>query len=83
MSAYVWLPSQVIVNEGDEVTLEFVGINGAAHQTTIAAFGQTFTVKRGQAHRVTFTADKVGIFGIMCDTHKPSMSGEFIIMPRR
>jgi plastocyanin len=83
VSAYIWQPSQIIVNEGDEVTLEFVGINGAAHPTTIAAFGQTFTVKRGQAHRATFTADKVGIFGIICSTHKPSMSGELIVMPKR
>ena len=83
VSAYVWLPSQIIVNEGDEVTLEFVGINGATHATTIAAFGQTFTLTRGQAHRVTFTADKAGIFGIVCSTHKPSMSGELIVMPKR
>ena len=83
VSAYVWQPAQITVNEGDEVTLEFVGINGVAHPTTIAAFGQTFTVTRGQAHRVTFTADKVGIFGIVCGTHKPSMSGEIIVMPRR
>ena len=83
VSAYVWLPSQIIVTEGDEVTLEFVGINGASHPTTIAAFGQTFTVKRGQANRVTFKADEVGIFGIMCSTHAPSMSGELVVMPKR
>ena len=83
VSAYVWQPSQIIVNEGDEVTLEFVGINGAAHPTSIAAFGQTFVVKRGQAHRVIFIADKVGIFGIICSTHKPSMSGELVVMPKR
>jgi plastocyanin len=83
VSAYVWQPAQIIVIEGDEVTLEFVGINGAAHPTTIAAFGQTFTVKRGQAHRVTFSADKVGIHGITCNTHSPSMSGELIVMPKR
>jgi len=83
VSAYVWHPSQIIVNEGDEVTLEFIGINGASHPTTIAAFGQTFTVKRGYAHRVTFKVDKVGIFGIACSTHEPSMSGELIVMPKR
>jgi plastocyanin len=83
VSAYIWQPSQIIVSEGDEVTLEFVGINGAAHPTSISAFGQTFTVKRGQAHRVTFTADKVGIFGIICSTHKPSMSGELVVMAKR
>ena len=83
VSAYVWQPSQIIVNEGDEVTLEFVGINGASHPTTIAAFGQSFNLKRGQAHRVTFKAEKAGIFGIVCSTHQPSMSGELIVMPKR
>lgn len=83
VSAYVWLPAQIIVNQGDEVTLEFVGINGAAHATTIEAFGQSFTLKRGEANRVTFVADKVGIFGIVCSTHKPSMSGELIVMPKK
>lgn len=83
VSAYVWQPSQIVVSEGDEVTLEFVGINGAAHPTTIAAFGQTFVVNRGQAHRITFTADKAGIFGILCSTHKPSMSGELVVMPKK
>lgn len=83
VSAYVWMPAQIIVNQGDEVTLEFVGINGAAHATTIAAFGQSFTVKRGEANRVTFVADKVGIHGIVCSTHKPSMSGELIVMPKK
>ena len=83
VSAYVWQPAQIMVNEGDEVTLEFVGINGAIHPTTISAFGQAFTLKRGEAHRVTFTADKVGSFGIVCSTHKPSMSGELVILPKR
>lgn len=83
VSAYVWLPSQITVTEGDEVTLEFVGINGAAHPTTLAAFGQTFTLKRGHAQRITFVADKVGIFGITCSTHQPSMSGELIVLPKR
>jgi len=83
VSAYVWQPSQIIVNQGDEVTLEFVGINGATHPTTIAAFGQTFTLKRGHAHRVTFKAEKPGIFGIVCSAHQPSMSGELIVMPKR
>jgi plastocyanin len=83
VSAYVWQPAQIIVNEGDEVTLEFVGINGATHATTIAAFGQAFTLKRGEAHRVTFTANEVGSFGVVCTTHRPSMVGELVVLPRR
>ena len=83
ISAYVWQPTQIIVNQGDEVALEFVGINGAIHPTTIAAFGQAFTLKRGEAHRVTFVADKVGSFGVVCSTHRPSMVGEVVVLPRR
>lgn len=82
VSAYVWMPSQIIVNQGDEVTLEFVGINGAEHPTTITAYGQTFTLKRGQAQRVTFVADRVGTFGIVCGTHQPSMTGSLVVLPK-
>ena len=32
VSVYMWTPSQIIVNQDDDVTLEFVGINGANHR---------------------------------------------------
>ena len=83
VSAYVWQPAQIIVYQGDEVTLEFVGINGAIHPTTISAFSQAFSLKRGEAHRVTFIADKVGSFGVVCSTHRPSMVGEIVVLPKR
>jgi len=83
VSSYVWQPSQIVVEEGDEVTLEFAGINGKEHPTTISAFGQTFTVKRGALTRVTFLADNIGIFGFVCSAHQPSMNGELIVLPKR
>src|SRR3972149_133037 len=49
------------VVKGDTVTLEIFGVNGASHPTTIDAFGQTFTVTRGQWTTVTFVADKAGL----------------------
>jgi plastocyanin len=79
VSVYVWDPRQIFVNEGDEVTLEFVGVNGASHPTTIAGYDKTFEVKRGQVNRVTFTADKVGVFPIVCATHHPTMVSELIV----
>jgi hypothetical protein len=82
VSGYVWQPSQIVVTEGDEVTLEFVGINGREHPTTLSAFGQTFTVKRGQLTRVTFVASKAGVFGFVCSAHRPSMTGELIVLPK-
>ncbi len=83
VSTYLWMPSQIIVNEGDEVTLEFIGINGASHPTTIKGFGKTFVLKRGTVTRVSFVADKVGVFPIECSTHRPSMTAEIIVLPRK
>jgi plastocyanin len=82
VSAYLWSPSQIVVNQGDEVTLEFVGINGAAHPTEIQGLCKTFTLRRGQVTRVEFKADRPGVFPIVCGTHQPSMRGEIVVLPR-
>jgi plastocyanin len=83
VSTYLWTPGQIIVNQGDEVTLEFVGINGAAHPTSIKGFDKSFVLKRGTVTRVSFVADKPGVFPIECHTHRPSMTAEIIVLPRR
>lgn len=82
ISTYRWDPSQVIVNQGDEVTLEIIGINGDEHPGVIEGYGVSFVVKRGQLSRVTFKADKAGVFRILCDKHHPSMHGELIVLSR-
>jgi plastocyanin len=83
VSTYVWQPSQIIVTEGDEVTLEFVGIHGAEHPTTIVGYDKTLMLKRGHIVRLEFTADKAGTFQIVCGHHRPSMVGELIVMPKK
>jgi plastocyanin len=81
VSTYVWQPSQIIVTEGDEVTLEFIGVNGAEHPTTIVGYDKALVLKRGHVVRVELKADKVGTFPIVCSHHRPSMVGELIVMP--
>jgi hypothetical protein len=81
VSTYRWDPSQIIVNQGDEVTLEILGVNGAEHPTVIDGYDLGFTVKRGQLTTVTFTADKAGVFEFRCGVHQPSMAGELIVLP--
>ncbi len=83
VSVYVFEPRQILVTEGDEVTLEFVGINGASHPTTIQGYGKSFELKRGEVTKVALTADKVGVFPIVCATHHPTMVAELIVSPRR
>jgi hypothetical protein len=65
------------------MALEFVGINGASHPTTIQGYGKSFELKRGEVTKVALTADKVGIFPIVCATHHPTMVAELIVTPKR
>ena len=83
VSVYMWTPSQIIVNQDDDVTLEFVGINGANHPTTISGYDKSFVLKRGQVTKISFKADKAGLFAIQCGTHKPSMAAELVVLPRK
>jgi Cupredoxin-like domain len=83
VEVYLWQPSQIIVNEGDEVTLEFVGINSRSHPVTISGYEKTFVLKRGHVHRVTFVADKAGVFPFVCATHRPSMTGELVVLAKK
>lgn len=82
VSAYLWMPSQIVVNEGDEVTLEFVGINGASHPTEIKGMDKTFTLQRGHVTRIEFKADRPGVYPVICHTHAPSMRGEIVVLPK-
>lgn len=82
VSVYVFDPRQIIVDEGDEVTLEFVGINGASHPITIAGYDKSFELKRGQSTPISFTADKPGTFPIVCAAHHPTMVAELIVAPK-
>lgn len=83
IAVYVFDPRQIFVNEGDEVTLDFVGVNGASHPITIGGYDKTFELKRGQSTRVTFTADKPGTFPIVCAAHHPTMVAELIVAARK
>ena len=81
VETYRWLPSEITVVEGDKVTLEILGVNGALHPSRIEGYDLKFDVKRGQLTTVTFRADKPGIFKVVCDVHGPAMTGSLIVLP--
>lgn len=81
VSAYVFLPAQIIVRRGDDVTLHLTGINGASHTITIDGYQtQAVKLRRGALQTIRFKADKAGIFRIGCREHQPSMNGELIVL---
>ena len=79
---YIWLPNQLTINEGDTVTLEIFGVNGARHDSQIEGYVDSFLVERGKLTSVTFTADKAGVFKLICSTHPESMIGEIVVLGR-
>ena len=80
VETYRWDPGTIVVNQGDIVTLEIVGINGAAHPFVIEGYNVSGAIKRGEVTRVTFTADKAGIFKITCDVHLPTMQANLVVL---
>ena len=78
---YLLTPGQIIVNQDDDLTLEFAGINGKSHPITIAGYDKSFELKRGHVTKISFKADKAGVFPIECGTHKPSMRAELVVLP--
>ena len=40
-------------------------------------------LKRGHVTKISFKADKAGVFPIECHTHTPSMRAELVVLPRK
>jgi len=83
VETYIWEPSVIVVYQGDNVTLQILGVNGKEHRSQIENYVGSFNVKRGQLTTLNFVADKVGTFRIVCVDHQPSMTGYLIVLPRQ
>ncbi len=84
VSAYYWQPGFIVVSEGEDVTLEVLGINGAEHPSFIEGINvPAFTVRRGQITTVDFRARRPGSYRIICTTHQPTMVSYLVVLPRR
>ncbi len=82
VETYRYTPGTVIVNEGDTVTLEIAGINGKEHPFHLEGYDVSGNVKRGEVTRVTFKADKAGIFKLVCEIHRPTMEADIVVLKR-
>ena len=83
VSTYRWDPGTIVVNQGERVTLEFIGINGDEHPFTIEGYWLKETVRRGHITRISFDADKPGIFKIICRSHSPAMQADLVVLEAR
>ena len=79
--SFTFSPAQIVVNQGDKVTLHFVGVQGAHHVVTVDGIG-TFELKRGQINTVSFVASNPGIINYVCHVHLPNMVGQILVLPK-
>lgn len=79
----VWVPSTFVVNKGDTVHIHLINNVPSEpdhHGFAIPNFGIAETVKRGEPKKVTFTADKAGIFPIQCHLHPAHIGGQLVVL---
>ncbi len=79
--SFTFAPAQLVVNQGDKVTLHFIGVQGAHHVVTVDGVG-TFELKRGQINTVSFVANNPGIINYVCHVHMPNMVGQILVLPK-
>jgi len=83
VETYVFDPSVLVVFEGDQITLNILGVNGKIHAISVEGYVDEFELNRGELKTVTFTADKVGTIEFICNIHQPTMYGQIIVLSKR
>ena len=79
--SFTFSPDQIVVNQGDKVTLHFIGVQGAHHVIDVQGV-DTFELMRGQIHTVSFTANNPGTITYICHVHLPNMVGQILVLPK-
>jgi nitrosocyanin len=80
-----WLPSTIVVEPGDKVTLTLKNeVPGTAvtHGFELPAYHISEVVTRGEKPKVVhFTADKAGIYPYYCQLHPGHVGGQLVVEP--
>ena len=79
--SFTFAPDQIVVNQGDKVTLHFIGVLGVHHIITVDGVG-TFSLHRGEIHTVSFIANSPGTINFFCSVHLPNMVGQILVLPK-
>ena len=79
--SFTFSPDQIVVNQGDKVTLHFIGVQGAHHVVEVQGV-DTFELMRGQINTVSITANNPGTITYICHVHLPNMVGQILVLPK-
>ena len=79
----IWLPGTLVVKKGTRVSIKLVNNapSDPTHGFAIPAYGVAQIVPRGEPKQLEFTADKVGVFPIICQLHPAHVGGQLVVLP--
>jgi heme/copper-type cytochrome/quinol oxidase subunit 2 len=80
----IWVPSTLVVKKGTKVKLKLINnvpSDPNQHGFAIPAYNIAEVVNRGEPKQVEFTADKEGVFPIICQLHPAHVGGQLVVLP--
>jgi len=80
----LWLPGTITVKKGSKVTIKLINnvpSEPNQHGFAIPAYNVAEIVTRGEPKTVEFTADKAGVFPIICQLHPAHVGGQLVVLP--
>ena len=80
----IWLPATLVVKKGTKVKLKLINnvpSDPNQHGFAIPAYNIAEVVTRGEPKQIEFTADKEGVFPIICQLHPAHVGGQLVVLP--
>jgi plastocyanin len=78
----IWLPSSLIVYQGDDVELTLINKLEDPHGFEIKAFGIERVVQPTSQMTVKFTASQAGAYTYICQIHAPHLGGNILVLSK-
>lgn len=78
----IWLPSSVMVQQGDDVELTLMNKLDEPHGFKIEAFGIEEVVQPKAQTTVKFTASTIGAHSYICQMHPPHLGGNILVLSK-
>jgi nitrosocyanin len=79
----IWTPGTLVVKKGTKVTVKLINnvkSEPNQHGFAIPGYNVAAIVNRGEPQTVEFTADKAGVFPIICQLHPAHVGGELVVL---
>ena len=78
----IWLPSSLIVHQGEDVELTLINKLDEPHGFKIAEVGIEEVVQPKAQTTVKFTASQPGVYSYICHIHPPHIGGQMLVLSK-